>query len=253
MTRSLSERPRSLLLSLGGAIQTLAWVLSWPVQVPSRVRGGPVQIRHVLCFTVFRTHPGPEVGAIPARPGPILLPSVLTGSGLDGQKQTSWPLPSLADGSNEGIGNPADPHLKSETPSLREGAGKVLPRQMSRKVSKIVFDWGFGRGWFPKGWFWRMLPSTKTRNEGTCGCTPEPKMRTRVHSPKPHFYETTLRLLFPLDLTLSENLTFFRECKKHLYPPHGQNQNHGFGFRFQFPFCCLFARKSGVSFGRKWF
>ena len=47
-----------------------------PVQVPSRVRGGPVQIRHVLCFTVFRAHPGPEVGAIPARPGPILLPSV---------------------------------------------------------------------------------------------------------------------------------------------------------------------------------
>ena len=41
-----------------------------PVQVPSRV------IRHVLCFTVFRTHPGPKVGAIPARPGPILLPSV---------------------------------------------------------------------------------------------------------------------------------------------------------------------------------
>ena len=25
---------------------------------------------------MFRTHPGPEVGAIPARPGPILLPSV---------------------------------------------------------------------------------------------------------------------------------------------------------------------------------
>ena len=47
-----------------------------PVQVPSRVRGGPIQIRHALCFTVFRTHPGPEVGAIPARPGPILLPSV---------------------------------------------------------------------------------------------------------------------------------------------------------------------------------
>ena len=47
-----------------------------PGQVPSRVRGGPVQIRHVLCFTVFRTHPSPEVGAIPARPGAILLPSV---------------------------------------------------------------------------------------------------------------------------------------------------------------------------------
>ena len=61
---------------LGGAIQTLAWVLSWARPGPSRVRGGPVQIRHVLCFTVFRTHPGREVGAIPARPGPILLPSV---------------------------------------------------------------------------------------------------------------------------------------------------------------------------------
>ena len=47
-----------------------------PVQVPSRVRGGPVQIRHVLCFTAFQTHPGPEVGAIPARPDPILVPSV---------------------------------------------------------------------------------------------------------------------------------------------------------------------------------
>ena len=75
--QNCSERPRSLLLSLGGAIQTLAWVLSWarPGPIPV-VRGGPVQIRHVLCFTVFRTHPGPEVGAIPARPGPILLPSI---------------------------------------------------------------------------------------------------------------------------------------------------------------------------------
>ena len=66
-----------------------------PIQVPSRVRRGPVQIRHVLCFTA-RTHPGPEVGAIPARPGPILVPSVPSGSGLDGPKQTSWPLPILA-------------------------------------------------------------------------------------------------------------------------------------------------------------
>ena len=39
-------------------------------QVPSRVRRGPVQIRHVLCFTAFRTHPGPEVGPIPVCPGP---------------------------------------------------------------------------------------------------------------------------------------------------------------------------------------
>ena len=51
------------------------------VQVPSRVRGGfgPIQV--------------PRWG--PSRP--VLVPScsraLLTGSGLDGQKQTSWPLP----------------------------------------------------------------------------------------------------------------------------------------------------------------
>ena len=55
-----------------------------PIQVPSWVRRGPVQIRHMLCFTVFRTHPGPKVGAILARPGP-----------MNGPKQTSWPLPIL--------------------------------------------------------------------------------------------------------------------------------------------------------------
>ena len=71
-----SERPRSLLLPLGVPSRPSPGSYPGPVQVPSRVRGGPVQIRHVLCFTVFRTHPGPEVGAIPARPGPIRLPSV---------------------------------------------------------------------------------------------------------------------------------------------------------------------------------
>ena len=70
-----SERPRSLLLSLGVPSRPTTGSYPGPVQVPSRVRGGPVQIHHVLCLTVFRTHPGPEVGAVPARPGPILLPS----------------------------------------------------------------------------------------------------------------------------------------------------------------------------------
>ena len=69
-----------------------------PVQVPYWVPSGPVQIRHVLCFAVFRTHPGPEVGAIPARPGPILVPSVSPRIG-PGRAETDflatseiWPL-----------------------------------------------------------------------------------------------------------------------------------------------------------------
>ena len=34
---------------------------------------------------------------------------------------------------------------------------------------------GFAKGWYPKGWFWRMFPSTKNRNEGTFRCSPVPK------------------------------------------------------------------------------
>ena len=86
-----SERPRSLrlLLSLRVPFRPTPGSYPGPVQVPSRVRGGPVQIRHVLCFTVFWTHPGPEVGAIPAHPGPILLPSVPSRIG-PGQAETDF-------------------------------------------------------------------------------------------------------------------------------------------------------------------
>ena len=62
------------------------------------------------------------------------------------------------------------------------------------------------KGGSPKGWFWRMFPrnenrnegtfgcspGTQNRNEGTFGCSPGTKTGTRVHSPKPPFYETAL-------------------------------------------------------------
>ena len=62
--------------------------------------------------------------------------------------------------------NPSESLLKSllRTPFLRTSLG------------------GSQKGWFPKGWFWRMFPSTKKPNEGTFGCSPAPKNGTKVHS-----------------------------------------------------------------------
>ena len=97
---------------------------------------------------------------------------------------------------------------------------------LSRKLQHVR---GFAKGWFPKGWFWRMFPRNENRNEGTfakttlletallspsdpfwCsqkggfqkggfgGCSPGTKTGTRVRSPKPPFYETAL--LSPSDM-----------------------------------------------------
>ena len=33
------------------------------------------------------------------------------------------------------------------------------------------------KGWFPKGWFWRLFPRNENRNEGTFGCSPGTKNR----------------------------------------------------------------------------
>ena len=65
-----SERPGSLLLSLGVPSRPSPGSILGPSRSHPGSGRGPVQIRHVFCFTAFRTHPGPEVGAIPARPGP---------------------------------------------------------------------------------------------------------------------------------------------------------------------------------------
>ena len=76
-----------------------------PVQVPSRVRGGPVQICPCALFYSVSDpsrsrgggHPGPSW----SHPAPERF---LTGSGLDGQKQTSWPLLSIPRSSANNLG-----------------------------------------------------------------------------------------------------------------------------------------------------
>ena len=65
---------------------------------------------------------------------------------------------------------------------------------------------GLLKGWFPKGWFWRMFPGTKTGTRVHSDVPPErkpergrtfafsPRTKTgkRAYSPKPPFYETPL-------------------------------------------------------------
>ena len=90
-----SERPRSLLVSLGGCHPDPRL---GPILGPSRSHPGSevVPSRFAMCFVLqcFGPIQFPRWG--PSRP--VLVPScsraLLTGSGLDGQKQTSWPLPS---------------------------------------------------------------------------------------------------------------------------------------------------------------
>ena len=34
-------------------------------------------------------------------------------------------------------------------------------------LTRTVNNRGMAKGWFPKGWFWRMFPRNENRNEGT--------------------------------------------------------------------------------------
>ena len=70
-----SERPRSLLLSLGGAIQTLAWVLSWarPGPIPSPRWSRPDSPR-ALFYSVSdpsRSQGGGHPGLSWSHPAPV--------------------------------------------------------------------------------------------------------------------------------------------------------------------------------------
>ena len=45
---------------------------------------------------------------------------------------------------------------------------------------------GFAKGWFPKGWFWRMFPRNENRNEGTFAKTT--LLETALLSPNDPFW-----------------------------------------------------------------
>ena len=55
----------------------------------------------------------------------------------------------------------------------------------------------------PERVYIRMFPRNENRNEGTFACSPGTKTRTRVHSPKPPFYETAL--LSPGEISASKH------------------------------------------------
>ena len=106
----------------------------WPVHVPSWVRRGSVQIRHVLCLQHF----GPIQVLRWGPSWPVLVQSwsraFLPGSGLDGPKQTSWPLP------REGCGCLWDTSGGSRgklRESARKIAGKFLPDHKMQEILRF--------------------------------------------------------------------------------------------------------------------
>ena len=122
-------------------------------------------------------------------------------------------------------GGGGSPFFRKPSTSVPNPVGKVLVgwnsqrtnRDNSTTIGKIsemaLFNRGFAKGRFPKGWFWRgcsPVPKLGTRVQKTGRRTPKPERgykkrndgtknrnEVRVHSPKPPFYKTTL--LFPRD------------------------------------------------------
>ena len=55
--------------------------------------------------------------------------------------------------------------------SLPHGGGSA---SKCKEIAKSK-NRGLTKGWFPKGWVWRMFPRNENRNEGTFGRSPERK------------------------------------------------------------------------------
>ena len=72
------------------------------------------------------------------------------------------------------------------------GVLQHLSEEPKRVVSKRVILADVPPERKPERGYVRMFPRNENRNEGTFACSPGTKTGTRVHSPKPPFYETTL-------------------------------------------------------------
>ena len=104
---------------------------------------------------------------------------------------------------------------RPDFPDFPENLGRKPPLKAPVSISlqgslrKGSFS-GFRKGWFPKGWFCGCSPLPKTGMKVDSNVPPVPNTGTSIHSDvpqyKPPFYETTLRLLFPLDFSLEEPL-----------------------------------------------
>ena len=101
-----------------------------------------------------------------------------------------------------------------DIPELPEKFKKKKKKKQKKVCVQFVApkNLGLTKGWFPKGWFWRMFPRNENpergyirmqQNEGAFGCSPGTKTGTRAHSPKQPFYETAL--LSPSDRSLASS------------------------------------------------
>ena len=113
-------------------------------------------------------------------------------------------------------GQPCDVGRNPLIKAIFSGVEKTEPVQFTRGLKTEAFFGGCQKGWFskrvvladvppertPERGYIRMFPRNKNRKEGTFACSPGTKTGTRVHSPKPPFYETAL--LSPSDFCLQK-------------------------------------------------